>query len=475
MLKIEVRSKLPAVGFRDTLSAMGKTVLVIAALIFVTSTTVLGQTPSSPTSNTPVGTQVTPASIEVQLDELQALEAYAEQQLVEFDASYDPSSPLQESDAYAKLWAARILREQRQDHVAELLGEVSEKAASSVERRVISSLNNRRRMGEAPSLARLAEHALASMTQVQPLVAPAPPTTNNMSDRMQSALSKLIFPSFEEESSFRRANQRMNAMANARAIKNSATLLADVEALAKDIRAGWSESTETVKKDGDAKKRRPAAAKYGPSTGPNGNLIGREFPANMWAITYDDGPAQQTASILDALKKRGLKATFFWLSKNAPAYAGNSIARAKQEGHELANHSATHAQLTKVSSSQLDKEIFGSTNSLEAIYGQKIRFFRLPYGSGVKVPEIRSRLEQAGLVHVYWNVDTLDWQDRNPDTLYARTMKQVRAQGRGIILFHDIHNQTVAASPRVMDELIAQKSRVVTLGEALEVLNGVRP
>ncbi|MBL7689590.1 MAG: hypothetical protein JNJ49_16255, partial [Bdellovibrionaceae bacterium] len=69
---------------------MGKTVLAMAALIFVTSTTVLGQTPSSPTSNTPVGTQVTPASIEVQLDELQALEAYAEQQLVEFDASYDP-------------------------------------------------------------------------------------------------------------------------------------------------------------------------------------------------------------------------------------------------------------------------------------------------------------------------------------------------------------------------------------------------
>lgn len=374
---------------------MGKTVLVIAALIFVTSTTVLGQTPSSPTSNTPVGTQVTPASIEVQLDELQALEAYAEQQLVEFDASYDPSSPLQESDAYAKLWAARILREQRQDHVAELLGEVSEKAASSVERRVISSLNNRRRMGEAPSLARLAEHALASMTQVQPLVAPAPPTTNNMSDRMQSALSKLIFPSFEEESSFRRANQRMNAMANARAIKNSATLLADVEALAKDIRAGWSESTETVKKDGDAKKRRPAAAKYGPSTGPNGNLIGREFPANMWAITYDDGPAQQTASILDALKKRGLKATFFWLSKNAPAYAGNSIARAKQEGHELANHSATHAQLTPNSLK------FHPVSSTKRFLARPIRLKRSTgrkFGSSVCLTVRASRCRRFGHV-----------------------------------------------------------------------------
>ena len=450
---------------------MGKTVLFVALLTVATSTTVFGQATSSPSVNAPV----TIASIETRLDEQQALEAYAEQQLAEFDASYDPSSSLQESDAYAKLWAARVLREQRQESVAELLAEAADKAAGGLERRIISNLNSRRRMGEAPSLARLAEHALASMTQVQPLVSPAPPTANNMSDRMQKALSKLVFPSFEEESGFRRANQRMYSMANARAIKNSATLLTEVEALPKDIRAGWSESTETAKKSVDPKKRLPAATKYGPSTGASGNLTGREFPVNMWAITYDDGPAQQTAVILDALKKRGLKATFFWLSKNAPAYAGSSIARAKQEGHELANHSATHAQLTKVSSSQLDKEIFGSTNSLEAIYGQKIRFFRLPYGSGVKVPEIRSRIEQAGFIHVYWNVDTLDWQDRNPDTLYARTMKQVRAQGRGIILFHDVHNQTVAASPRVMDDLIAQKSRIVTLGEAVDVLNGVRP
>ncbi len=132
---------------------------------------------------------------------------------------------------------------------------------------------------------------------------------------MQNALSKLIFPSFDEESNFRRANQRMNAMANARAIKNSATLLADVEALAKDIRAGWLESTETVKKAGEPKKRLPATAKYGPSTGPNGNLTGREFPANMWALTFDDGPAQQTASILDALKNVASKRRSFGYQK----------------------------------------------------------------------------------------------------------------------------------------------------------------
>jgi peptidoglycan/xylan/chitin deacetylase (PgdA/CDA1 family) len=195
----------------------------------------------------------------------------------------------------------------------------------------------------------------------------------------------------------------------------------------------------------------------------------------MWALTYDDGPAKQTDEILNALAKRNLKATFFWLSKNAPSYATTAVARAKKEGHGLANHSATHAQLTKVSSAGLDREILNSTSDLEAIYGQKLGFFRLPYGAGRNDSSIRTRIEKAGLVHVYWNVDTLDWQDRNPTTVYQRTMKQVNQQGRGVILFHDIHSQTVTASARVMDDLKSLGSRVVTMQEALSVLNGETP
>lgn len=222
--------------------------------------------------------------------------------------------------------------------------------------------------------------------------------------------------------------------------------------------------------------RTPATAgRYGPSTGAEGNLTGREFPSKMWALTYDDGPAKQTGEILDALEKRNMKATFFWLSKNAPSYATTAVARAKKEGHGLANHSATHPQLTKVTSTQLDSEILGSTKTLEGLYGQKLGFFRLPYGAGRNDAGIRSRIEKAGLVHVYWNVDTLDWQDRNPTTVYQRTMKQVNQQGRGVILFHDIHSQTVTASARVMDDLKSLGSRVVTMQEALKVLNGETP
>lgn len=247
------------------------------------------------------------------------------------------------------------------------------------------------------------------------------------------------------------------------------------EAIRRYGRATYEASQKTSAVEKPSTSRSVAAAVYAPSTGANGNLTGREFPLKMWALTYDDGPAKPTTEILDALTKRGFKATFFWLSKNAPSYATSSIARAKREGNGLANHSATHAQLTKVSASQLDREILDSTKTLEGIYGQKLEFFRLPYGAGRNDSAIRQRIEAAGLIHVYWNVDTLDWQDRNPTTVYLRTMKQVNQQGRGVILFHDIHTQTVTASARVMDDLKAQGVRVVTMKEAVNVLNGVTP
>jgi peptidoglycan/xylan/chitin deacetylase (PgdA/CDA1 family) len=49
------------------------------------------------------------------------------------------------------------------------------------------------------------------------------------------------------------------------------------------------------------------------------------------------------------------------------------------------------------------------------------------------------------MIHTSWNVDTLDWQDRNANSIFERTKKQVDILGRGIILFHDIHPQSVQA------------------------------
>ena len=67
-----------------------------------------------------------------------------------------------------------------------------------------------------------------------------------------------------------------------------------------------------------------------------------------------------------------------------------------------------------------------------------------------------------------WNVDSLDWRDKNPQTIYNRVAKQMRAQSGGVILFHDIHSQSVKASQILMSEMSAGRmpGRLMTVTQA---------
>lgn len=195
-----------------------------------------------------------------------------------------------------------------------------------------------------------------------------------------------------------------------------------------------------------------------PSAGREGNLLGGSFPNNVWVLTYDDGPRPLTTrKILELLHRNGVKATFFWLAQNAVRYP-EMIALAKRLDMELANHSYTHADLHKQSRSGLNREINESTDVLERAYGQPVKFFRLPYGSGVHNSDVRQTIARRNLIHVFWNVDSLDWQDKNPRSIHNRVTTQMERLGKGIILFHDIHNQSFEASEMLVS-YIQEKNR----------------
>lgn len=382
------------------------------------------------------------------------LEARSQDFLEKFDKAEEPMSDTN----YADLIATRVLREQ----VAHLLADRLVKSDSSNEEvAMIREFKAPQRPGSYISSLPLTDDVLEALGHIDE----ESPAKRDARQALIARIEKLYSKEerIELEKNWGTGEVVQTAREQAREFKAAGTMEAEIRNYARRL----------VQDVVLPKTRKPSSgARVGPSTGAEGNLTGREFPSKMWAITYDDGPARQTAQILDELLSRRMKATFFWLSKNAPGYEKTSVARAKKEGHGLANHSATHQQLTKLGSAGLDKEITESTKTLERIYGQPLGFFRLPYGSGVNNTAIRDRIAKAGLIHVYWNVDTLDWQDRNPDTLYSRTMKQVARQGRGVILFHDIHSQTVVASRRVMDELRSQGSKIVTMAEAVSTING---
>jgi peptidoglycan/xylan/chitin deacetylase (PgdA/CDA1 family) len=229
----------------------------------------------------------------------------------------------------------------------------------------------------------------------------------------------------------------------------------------------------------DQKGREPQQAdlKFYPSTGGSGNIMGLAFPRNVWALTYDDGPNPvHTPAIVKNLNELGVKATFFWLAENVIRYQ-SVVDLVKENGLAMANHSWSHPQLPKLDDVKLNKEVVQSTAVETKAYGEKPKFFRCPYGAGNSVPRVRKLIADNGMIHVFWNVDTMDWQDKDPDSIVARAQKQMKVAGHGVILFHDIHPQSVIASKKLIEWSKTFKGtdheiRWVTLPEIAQEMNG---
>lgn len=210
-----------------------------------------------------------------------------------------------------------------------------------------------------------------------------------------------------------------------------------------------------------------------PSTGSAGNITGNGFPRNTWSLTYDDGPGSKTTpQVLANLKARDMKATFFVLAKQAEAMP-TIMRNLTEAGMDMASHSYTHPQLTKLGNQGLHKEIATSKTVIESKTGKTVKLFRLPYGAGVSNANIRSKIAGENMIHVFWNVDTLDWQDKNPRSILNRSLKQMAKtkNNSGVILFHDIHQQSVTASTLLMDHLKSTNATVCTVQGVVDQIN----
>lgn len=212
-----------------------------------------------------------------------------------------------------------------------------------------------------------------------------------------------------------------------------------------------------------------------PSSTSSGNITGNTFPKKVWALTFDDGPHQtRTQLILNALSRRNLKATFFQLMKKIDQLPETAI-DVQREGHDMALHSYNHLQLPKQTQKTVEYEIGFAKEKMEDFFHQEIKLFRLPYGAGTRTTRIRDHITDKNLIHLFWNVDTLDWKDKDPESILARVKKQMKASpnNAGVILFHDIQEVTVTASAMVMDYLISNKYQTCTVQEIIDFQNGL--
>jgi peptidoglycan-N-acetylglucosamine deacetylase len=180
------------------------------------------------------------------------------------------------------------------------------------------------------------------------------------------------------------------------------------------------------------------------------------------ALTFDDGPGENTDKVLDLLAAHHARATFFVLGQMITDKTRDYIRRMVSEGHEVGNHSWDHASLTGLSPEALRRELDRTQEAVRQVAGVRMSLMRPPYGSTNHQVEAVTR--QEGLAQIMWAVDTLDWRDRNPALVATRCEK---AKPGDIVLMHDIHPTTIEAVPRLLDELDRKGFTYVTVSELL--------
>lgn len=184
--------------------------------------------------------------------------------------------------------------------------------------------------------------------------------------------------------------------------------------------------------------------------------------ANCVAITYDDGPGAETNRLLDKLKAKNAHASFMVLAPNANQHP-ELLKRMKAEGHTIGNHTKSHRQLNTLSYDQVSQEIDAGNAAIKKATGQGTRWVRPPYGATNATVDQATR--NKGVSQALWDVDTMDWKDRNSDHVCSAAVQGARAGS--IVLMHDIHPTTVDAADCVIDGLRAKGLEPVSLDRLL--------
>ena len=206
-----------------------------------------------------------------------------------------------------------------------------------------------------------------------------------------------------------------------------------------------------------------------PPTGPGANdYVFSSVHVNgpYIAMTFDDGPhSTLTPKLLDILKERNIKVTFFVIGKNAQDNP-DILKREAAEGHEIANHSWSHPDLAKLPQDTMRSEISRTQDAITNAIGKPVTLLRPPYGA--LNPTQRQYVHDSyGYRIILWDVDPLDWRRPGASVVSERILKGVKPGS--IILSHDIHPGTIEAMPATLDALIARGFQFVTVSELIKL------
>jgi len=186
----------------------------------------------------------------------------------------------------------------------------------------------------------------------------------------------------------------------------------------------------------------------------------------MIALTFDDGPhPRYTPEILDILHEYGICATFFTVGKNAVNYPG-IIERYQKEGHEIANHTYSHKDLSKDSYDDVCREVSTAEDIIFESLDVRTKLLRPP--GGLYGKNVIKAAAQLDYTLVLWTVDTKDWAHTPSQKIVEKVLSSV--ESGDIILMHDFigkNSPTPDALREMIPQLLDRGFRFVTVSELL--------
>jgi len=182
------------------------------------------------------------------------------------------------------------------------------------------------------------------------------------------------------------------------------------------------------------------------------------------AMTFDDGPHPTlTPRLLDMLKARGLRATFYLVGNRVVTWP-EIVKRIADEGHEIGNHSWSHPNMARRSDASMLREIDRTSDAIFRVTGRPPVTFRPPYGAFTQ-RQRQMLYAQRKLPTVLWSVDPEDWRRPGASVIARRILSHSRPGA--IILTHDIQSGTVRAMPQTLDGLTGRGLKFGTLSQMM--------
>lgn len=183
------------------------------------------------------------------------------------------------------------------------------------------------------------------------------------------------------------------------------------------------------------------------------------------ALTFDDGPSAKTAKLLDYLREKDVKVTFFLVGNRINEFK-NTVQQEVKDGHEIGYHSYSHKMQPQLSNAQIISDFEKSNKLLKDLTGAEFTVWRTPGG------DFNQRvLDCIDLPHIMWSVDTRDWEHRNTYKVYSSV---IGSSDGAIVLMHDLYGSTVDGAIDAIEKMLEGDYEFMTVTELLS-RNGSAP